>query len=193
MIKRIVQNRSRRIADEDTGKVYTLKETATLTGIPYDTIYCYATRYKCKTLKQVWHERNTRAEKGGFGAMRKPTHETKYGYLTLQEIHDIHPDKENISLRCLSCRLNSKGGMDDSLWDKLNPRKGGPRPKSDHVKLEYKSGRIKVEENFDRNKFCRVGSFDNKCKHYDSCCNSRAFNHLHHVRYDPRGGCFAMA
>ena len=192
MIKRIVQVLGRTILDEKTGKKYSMRETSEFTGIPYDTIYNYVVKYKCKTIDDVWHERGTRPYRGGFSNKKKTKHKTRYGKLTLVEIHNIHPFKDRVSLRCLSCRLHRTGGMSDSIWEDLRPRKGGPRSKSKHVKLEYKTGNIKVSNDFDRNKFCRVGAFNNKCRHYDSCCNARAFSNMHHDRYDPGGECFSI-
>lgn len=194
-IKHYTQNRNRRILDEKTGKKHTMVETSKLTGIPYDTIYTYIVTCKCTTFSEIYHQRDTRHEKSGFAAIKKALHDTKFGKLTLQEIFDRHQDKE-MTMACLSCRLNRHGGMNESLWDDKKRRVGGPRPSKQRQLLVAQrlkkpvSSESSILEDFDRNTFCRRGGFRNKCSHYEECGDCRAFVEQHHERYREDGKCF---
>lgn len=51
----------------------------------------------------------------------RPTHDTVYGELTLQEIWDRHPHKDNIKKAALSSRISNHGARCDGLWEPLHP------------------------------------------------------------------------
>jgi len=160
---------------DHNGSKVSLREACGIIKCSYSKIYLAVSEKDCKSVNDViaWFE--YLASGGKFKDMKRRQYQTKHGLLTMAEIYDIHPYKDEITKATISGRMCRREGMCPSLWwGSMLPSKF----KSKLIELgliePYKRtpAKKKTKLKFDKSKTCYRDKFTIKCSHYLSLSDS---------------------
>jgi len=184
-------NRNLKLFFFDHGRKIGVREMYEITNIPRHTLTHYVKK-GCVTIADVLaRQKLLLTDPTGHGIFATK-YETIYGKLTVSQIMEIHPFRQNLTYSCLTGRLTRRGGMCSSLWWN-NIGANAFRAKLIDEGIEKPT--FGVNPNFDDNVF----DFKQKskhcikqqvtCRHYSSCLSYRSDNKTHHPRYK-KNRCF---
>ncbi len=150
---------------DDNGKKITCNQAAKLCGISASNVRYHMTTKGVTTVKELMEIKKLIRMNGTQAFSKQLEYETKFGMLTIKEMHEIHPHKDVVNLFALRSRVHLRGGMDDLIW---KPPQYTKNPKSTKTCYSCKC-RLPVV-NYSHNTAKRDG-YEDDCK---MCRNDKA-------------------
>jgi len=180
---------------DDNGKNLSIKMAATITGIPYNTMYGYVKKYEITTVREALELKATLYKNCG-GKTQNIQYKTKFGMLTVSEMHLRHEHKDEVTIEMISSRVCYHGGMSERLWGPRLQKRHNHKKKEEEEEekiLPVVAGPERIDSDFNRNTFCKTTDIIEGlliCKHYSECSEVRAATGRHSKRWVGSGECF---